>query len=223
MYKEDFLAIGGHDNLFAPQSKEDSDLFNRMQLAGYKFIQPWNALVYHFTSRGSRFNKHSGGAAGKDSNEWIQTTTKNGREFIRKWGHFIKHDRFMKPIIPPKYDIGLILNNCNNIQFLEALEPWCSNVYVDNVRLKYITMEQPKTRYSLSYRVLPLENDKLNDILIEIDCTKFDNTEFNYIQNMSEIISSDSDIETGSFELGRLKITILDLKTVKQDIIVCES
>jgi len=26
MYKEDFLAIGGHDELFAPQSKEDSDL-----------------------------------------------------------------------------------------------------------------------------------------------------------------------------------------------------
>ena len=69
MYKEDFLAVGGHDELFAPQSKEDSDLFNRFQLAGYKFKQPWNALVYHFTSRGSRFNKHAGGAAGKNSEE----------------------------------------------------------------------------------------------------------------------------------------------------------
>jgi hypothetical protein len=54
MYKKDFLAVGGHDDLFAPQSKEDSDLFNRFILAGYKVIQSWDALVYHFTSRGSR-------------------------------------------------------------------------------------------------------------------------------------------------------------------------
>ena len=86
IYKDDFLSIGGHDELFAPQSKEDSDLFNRFHLKGYNFIQPWDALVYHFTSRGSRFNKHSGGSAGKNSDEWIQTTTKNGRNFIRKWG-----------------------------------------------------------------------------------------------------------------------------------------
>jgi hypothetical protein len=56
MYKEDFLAIGGHDELFAPQSKEDSDLFNRFVLKGYNVIQSWDGLVYHFTSRGSRFN-----------------------------------------------------------------------------------------------------------------------------------------------------------------------
>jgi hypothetical protein len=75
MYKDDFFAVGGHDELFAPQSKEDSDLFNRFHLMGYKFIQSWDALVYHFTSRGSRFNKHSGGSAGVNSNEWIDTTT----------------------------------------------------------------------------------------------------------------------------------------------------
>ena len=61
MYKEDFLSIGGHDELFAPQSREDSDLFNRFSLNGYELIQSWDALVYHFTSRGSRFNKFAGG------------------------------------------------------------------------------------------------------------------------------------------------------------------
>ena len=60
MYREDFLSIGGHDELFAPQSKEDSDLFNRFVLNGYRVLQSWDALVYHFTSRGSRFNKHAG-------------------------------------------------------------------------------------------------------------------------------------------------------------------
>ena len=49
------------------------------------------------------------GGAGQNSQEWINTTTKNMRNFIRKWGHAVKHDRLMKPIIPPKYDIGIIL------------------------------------------------------------------------------------------------------------------
>ena len=34
IYKDDFLAIGGHDPLYAPQSKEDSGIFNRFVLAG---------------------------------------------------------------------------------------------------------------------------------------------------------------------------------------------
>jgi len=79
MYKSDYLAVGGHDELFAPQSKEDSDLFNRFVLNGYKVIQSWDGLVYHFTSRGSRFNKYAGGGAGKNSDEWLYTTTKNGK------------------------------------------------------------------------------------------------------------------------------------------------
>ncbi len=55
IYKDDFLAIGGHDPLYAPQSKEDSDIFNRFVLAGYELIQTWKGLVYHMTCRGSRF------------------------------------------------------------------------------------------------------------------------------------------------------------------------
>jgi hypothetical protein len=31
-YRKDFQEIGGHDPLYAPQSKEDSDIFNRFQL-----------------------------------------------------------------------------------------------------------------------------------------------------------------------------------------------
>jgi len=123
MYKEDFLAIGGHDELFAPQSKEDSDLFNRFHLKGYKFIQPWDALVYHFTSRGSRFNKYAGGAAGKNSEEWLQTTTTNMKKFIKKWGTLVQHDQFMKPIVSPVYKKTINIIN-SNPQLEEALEPW---------------------------------------------------------------------------------------------------
>ena len=55
IYKEDFLSIGGHDPLYAPQSKEDSDIFNRFVLNGYELIQTWKGFVYHMTCRGSRF------------------------------------------------------------------------------------------------------------------------------------------------------------------------
>ena len=33
LFKEDFTSIGGHDPLFAPQSKEDTDIFNRFHLS----------------------------------------------------------------------------------------------------------------------------------------------------------------------------------------------
>ena len=104
MYKEDFLAIGGHDELFAPQSREDSDLFNRFHLAGYKFIQTWRGLVYHFTSRGSRFNPMSGGDIGQNSPEWTEQNRKSERNFIRKWGTMVQHDQMMKPVVSHKYD-----------------------------------------------------------------------------------------------------------------------
>ena len=123
MYKEDFLAVGGHDELFAPQSKEDSDLFNRFVLNGYKVLQTWEGLVYHFTSRGSRFNKHAGGAAGKNSEEWLQTTTTNMKRFIKKWGTVVQHDPLMKPIISPVYKKSINIIN-SNPKLEEALEPW---------------------------------------------------------------------------------------------------
>ena len=126
MYKEDFLAIGGHDELFAPQSKEDSDLFNRFVLNGYKVLQTWEGLVYHFTSRGSRFNKHVGGATGKNSEEWLQTTTTNMKKFIKKWGTVVRHDKFMKPIISPVYKKSIKITN-STPQLEEILEIWHNN------------------------------------------------------------------------------------------------
>ena len=218
MYKEDFLAVGGHDELFAPQSKEDSDLFNRFQLAGYKFIQPWDALVYHFTSRGSRFNKHAGGAAGKNSKEWLYTTTKNMRNFIRKWGTPVKHDRLMKPIISPKYDIGFILKGESTPQILHALEPWCSTIYIDaDIIQDYIKDEQLNTNMNLYERIKPYENEKNNGVLIEIDGTNFTQQDAQIIQQLPDILSDSG--EVGEFKLGNLKIIINNLDTYEKDLI----
>ena len=217
MYKEDFLAVGGHDELFAPQSKEDSDLFNRFILNGYKVLQTWEGLVYHFTSRGSRFNKHAGGGAGQNSQEWIYTTTKNMRNFIRKWGTTVKHDSLMKPIIAPKYNIGMIVRNCRQ-EVIQALEPWCDTFYTDPSLIKeYVNLEQPNTIIDLNKKVLGYKKEINNDIIVEIDANMFNNKDFEYIQQLPDILK-DSGTE-GSFQLGNLKITIKALNTFEQKLI----
>lgn len=224
MYKKDYVAVGGHDELFAPQSKEDSDLFNRFVLNGYKVIQSWDALVYHFTSRGSRFNKHAGGGAGINSTEWIKTTTKNTRNFIRKWGHFVKHDSLMKPIITPRYLVGFYITHCS-LDLLNALEPWCTTVYVentDNLIDHYIAIEQSNTSIDLQKKLCNRDAAHINliDVLVRIDGNQFSDKDFQYIQQLSEIIQFNNEI--GEFKLGNLKIEIKALTQYQKQLIVCK-
>jgi len=221
-WKKDFQEIGGHDKLFAPQSKEDSDIFNRFQLNGVKFIQTWEGFVYHMTSRGSRFNPASGGAPGKDSPEWLHTTTVNMRNFIRKWGTTIKHDQYMKPIISPKYNIGIKLKN-GNLQLLELLEPWCDTIYTQETftigrAWDYVEKEQENTLFDLSERIVPYDNEMNNDILVEIDGTTFTEPDFGNIQQLADIIQDTG--ELGEFELGNLKISIFNIESYERDLIV---
>ena len=220
MYRSDYLAIGGHDELFAPQSKEDSDLFNRFVLNGYRVIQSWEALVYHFTSRGSRFNKHHGGAPGKDSQEWQYTTTKNARNFIRKWGHFVKHDSLMKPIIPHKYNIGFRVINCTP-QILEAIEPWCDTVYVADGQIsmveEYIRKEQPNTKFNLRGRIRSLNELSQNDITLTFRADQLNNNNINILTNLSDIITDSG--EVGEFTLDIFNIEIRKLETYEHQLI----
>jgi glycosyltransferase involved in cell wall biosynthesis len=221
MYKDDFLAIGGHDELFAPQSKEDSDLFNRFILKGYKVIQSWDALVYHFTSRGSRFNKHAGGSAGKNSEEWLHTTSKNARNFIRKWGHFVKHDPFMKPIIPPKYNIAFIVSTCN-LNMLATLEPWCDTIYLDDemgvLEAAYYENEQPHTKVDLKSKIKVTKyNTPKEDIIVEFDAQYLNQDAFNILTQLPEIIAESGEI--GEFELDIFKIKINAMNTYEQNLV----
>ena len=81
------------------------------------------------TCRGSRFNPTLT-EVGKESDEWLAQNNRSTRNFIRKWGHFVKHDTLMKPIVPPNYDIGFVIKN-GNAKFVEVLEPWSTNIYID--------------------------------------------------------------------------------------------
>ena len=229
-YKKDFQEIGGHDPIFAPQSKEDTDIFNRFQLNGIKFIQTWEGCVYHMTCRGSRFadgaKRNPNGEVfmkNRETDEWLKQNLKSTREFLRKWGHYCKHDALMKPIIPSKYDIGFIIKNCN-LQLLEALEPWCSTVYCDEQftvgRVSdYVEIED--TSYDLYEKVKPFDNEKNNEILVTIDGNNVTNQDFQILQQLSEIIQDSGEI--GSFELSNLHINVIQLNTYEKELIICNN
>ena len=177
------------------------------------------------TCRGSRRNTvDKAKNIYEDSPEWLEQNQRSTRNFIRKWGHFVKHDTLMKPIVPPKYDIGIILE-VNSQELLNVLEPWCSNIYCGvgiDLRQNYIAKEQPNTIMDLSKRVLPYNNKKNNEILVTVN-NKFTQQDFQYIQQLSEILT-DSGEPGFHGELGNITVEIFEkMNTYEKDLIICKS
>jgi len=230
IYKKDFQEINGHDPLYAPQSKEDSDIFNRFVLNGFELIQTWEGFVYHMTCRGSRFKdgafRNPAGQVfmkGRESSEWLEQNLRSTRNFIRKWGHMVKHDEMMYPIIPPKYDIGFKAYNCN-VNLLRELEPWCSKIYLDygsDYMSDYKKEEQPNTEFDLQEKIKMYGNADLtdyNDIIVEFDCNQLTAQNFQTIVNLSQIIQESGEI--GEMEYDIFKFNIKSLKTYEKDLIL---
>jgi len=119
LYKEDHLKIGGHDPGFAPFPYEDSDLFQRWILAGYEMVQSRDALVYHLTCRGHRWNKE----IGKNDDEFKLFEEKSRIYYLKKWGSWIKNNEYSYPIISPVYNKTLVLKNPTS-QLQNHLDPW---------------------------------------------------------------------------------------------------
>ena len=230
IYKDDFLAIGGHDPLYAPQSKEDSDIFNRFQLAGYETIQTWRGFVYHMTCRGSRFKdgamRNPAGQVfmkGRESSEWLRQNLRSTRNFIRKWGHMVNHDPYLKPIIPPKYDVGFVVENCTT-DMLKELEPWCSDIYGDWVGHKgmgvnkYIDNEQPDTQFDLKKKIHSQHTKPKNNVVVSFDANKLTPQNFQIIVNLSEMLQDSG--EVGVMEYDIFKFNIKSLETYEKDLIL---
>jgi glycosyltransferase involved in cell wall biosynthesis len=234
IYKDDFQRIGGHDPLYAPQSKEDSDIFNRFVLAGYDLVQTWMGFVYHMTSRGSRFKdgavRNPDGQVfmkNRESSEWLQQNERSTRNFIRKWGHFVKHDDYMKPIIPHKYNIGIMVKNCNS-NLLWTLEPWCDTIFSDcseEDRDTYVQNEQPNTLFPLSDKVLYLHTptfklvENTNDIIVGVDGNTFTDQDFHNITLLPEIIAQSG--APGEFDLDNLWVMIKKMDKYEKNLINC--
>ena len=160
---------------------------------------------------------------GTNSPEWEAQNMRSTRNFIRKWGHFCKHDALMKPIIPPKYNIAFVVQNCN-YELLTILEPWCDRIYIDDemqvLTSHYLDEEQQNTLFDLNKRIMVTKYNYPigeNDIVVEFDGTKLNNNNFNLIQQFSEIIKDSG--EVGKFELDIFKITINKIESLTNNLI----
>jgi len=225
--KEDFLAIGGHDvKSFAPYPEEDADLFLRFHLAGYKLIQSRDSLCWHWISRGHRSWAKNG--VGKDDNMFQFYQTRARRNYIRKWKRWMQFDENHHPIAHKVYNVGFVVTGVENPDFIHFLEPWCSNIFVDNWEMaeKYISTEQPTTKIDLKQRVKKHEDiDAVNnDILLYFNYKDFiANPKWNpqVITNLAEMISDgveeNSEFEYGIFKLKTKKINDLSNSLIKYE------
>jgi len=216
MYKEDFIALGGHDPILH-SCREDSDVFNRMHLAGYKFIQPWNSLVYHLTGRGA------GSFDGDPERhaKWKADMDRSTLEFIRKWGSNVNHTALMEPIVSPKYNVAYVVKNCPG-QLLGVLEPWCDRIYIEiqDVVDIYIDREQENTSFDLTKRVFTLANNTPeweNDIVIEFDANQLNQQNFQLLNQIPSIIKESG--EEGEFEIDIFKVVISHMEEYQNNLI----
>lgn len=206
----------------------NSDIWNRQHLTNIHFLQTRQGFVYHLTCRGSRRNVTDGAVDIYTNNpEWEKQNLRSSRNFIRKWGHFVQHDEYLHPIVPHKYDIACVIENCS-YNLMANLEPWFSEMQVDlpvNVVEDYIQAEQPNTSFDLRDRLnhLPLNIEDIHDVIVYIDGHRFDGDDFYYIQQLSNILTENQPEGGCEFQIGHLRLKVNRLKTYERGLIVCDN
>ena len=211
MSKKDFMDIGGNDaKSFAPYPTEDDDFCLRCCLAGYKLIQSRDSLCFHFISRGHRGWSVNG--IKNDNKDFEFYRTRSLRNYLRKWHRWMQFDHFHHPIVHPVYNIGFVLTDVITEDFLYFIEPWATNVYVDNWQCaeRYITKEQPTTKIDLRKRMFNhgyIEQNN-NDVLLYFSQKDFmadANQNSAIMTTLTDIlaqgIENNSEMELGIFKL----------------------
>ena len=228
LYKKDFEAIGGHDKIFAPFPYEDSDLFQRWVLKGYELIQSRDSLVYHLTCRGHRWTDE----IKKDSDEFKLFERRARKNYLRKWGSWVKNDVYQHPLLSPVYDKTIVIGN-ENKNILEILEPLFNRIYLYSESIEvcndYIESEiklnniEPKlvSNINLSMK-FHFYTDKTikeieGDIIVYLEGDKIDNDDVFLLMNLNDMIKETNQI--GKFEIGNLKIDIRSINDKSNELI----
>lgn len=222
LYREDFLSIGGHDKkLFAPMELEDSDIFNRFLLKGYKFIQSRSSFVYHFTCRGSRFKDGieieriidlpdgSKWYKPKDSQEYLKLRQQKFREWWRKWHSDVLHDQLLKPIVYPRYDTRFHIKGKDvPMNIISFLEPWCDSMSFDYAPPKelegYIRSEDTKFNLEEKFSGNPC------DITVEFDWRGFSDKHVEFIKNLPLMISDVGEVGIYEFDIFKIEVNKIE-------------
>lgn len=218
IYKEDIVSIGMHDERFHSYH-EDSDMFNRFILNGYEIIQTWEGFVYHLTCRGGQFQ--DGIEQVTKDEAFHKMKTSSFKNYIRKWGHFVKNDEYQYPIIPHKYDVCFNIKNVT-YEALNFLEPWCSNIKVDCPQTeidKFINNEENSSIVSLKEKIN--NKDKNNDIEITFDINGLTQESINFIVDLT-LILDDNQLEIGEYEFGQFKFKVNAVNHLENQLIKYE-
>ena len=217
VHKKNIVSIGGHDPILK-SAREDSDIFNRFVLSGLDLIQVWNGFVYHLTCRGGQFehgiltNDHS-----QKSMDWQILMDQSTWDYARKWGSFVEHDKYLMPIVHPKFDIGLVLTN-SNYQLAKFIEPWVSTLYLDNESVvSQLTNELKFTSGYSDSRVLFQNQLKDHDVIVEVNSNDLVTENAKWIPKLNQIISQAN--EKGIFEFQEIQITIHRLVNKNKELI----
>jgi GT2 family glycosyltransferase len=224
MSKEDFLDIGGHNALlYAPFPTEDSDIFLRFALVGYKLIQSRDSLCFHFISKGHRGWAKNG--VGKDDKMFEFYRNRSLRNYLRNWHKMFQYDEFHHPITHPVYNIGFVITDVTSEDFLHFIETWATNIFIDNTICgdRYIAKEQPTTRINLSTRI---HNHSYieqvnNDILLYFSQKDFmlnANENSAIITKLTDIIAGGVE-DNAEMELGIFKLKTKIVKDISQTLI----
>lgn len=215
VYKEDITSIGMHDEYFHSYH-EDSDIFNRFILNGYGIVQSWEAYVYHLTCRGGQFQD----GIDKVTEDPAFHKMKNNafRNYVRKWGSFVKNDEYQYPQIPHKYNVGFVVQNASN-EALEFLEPWSTNIDVDlPLRMinTYINNEQPNTQINLLNKINNTDSD--NDVVITFDAQTLTNESIDFIIKLAEIFDA-NELGVGNYNFNPFTIEVKRVKHYENKLI----
>ena len=219
IYKEDITSIGMHDESFHSYH-EDSDIFNRFILNDYQIVQTWEALVYHLTCRGGQFQD----GIDKVTTDVVFHKMKNNafRNYVRKWGCFVKNNEYQYPIIPHTYNVKFKVTNCD-IKFLEILEPWCGNIDLDmsdSDIATYIEYEQSNTNINLKDKINNKNSD--NDIVVKFNAKELSNDSFQFITQLSEIFDA-NELECGNYQFGIYNIEVKKIHHLENNLINCNN
>jgi GT2 family glycosyltransferase len=81
--KEIWDEVGGNDDIFAPTSWDDMDLFLRMLQKGVEFKLPTKSIVWHFGARGSHRLEENNNKTSERQSKYERINT---QKFLDKWG-----------------------------------------------------------------------------------------------------------------------------------------
>lgn len=220
MLKSDFQNTPQHDPALH-SCREDSDLFNTLQLLGFKFIQKWNSLVYHLAGRGA-------GSFSQDKDRhafWKKQMNNSTRDFARKWGSNVHHTPLMNPIVIPKYKSLLILKNGNK-DILYQLEPYYHTVSCSFDHSDYVKEENLNSSFDLNLKftdkpeVLALNlASTINNfnLIAEVDGLSLSPQDITELQNVNYIIHTNNFI--GSAKIGNQIVNVKDHNSLEKEMI----